>query len=302
MEYREFLENVKAEIKNYLPEEYQEHEVCLHSKYMNGQKLEGIMLLSGGGISPILYLEKFYDDYTKGGSSKEETYASIGQEYQEADLFGKEIPIPDCSHLENYLEQSFLQTVNYERNKSWLQGDPYIVLHDIVFVPYIKISQDAKMRITNSLMTQIDMKKEDLLKYVLENNPKVLQPQFKSIQATLNELMGQQFEEEEYPAMYVLTGKEKKYGASLIANRELMQAIRESLGEDYYILPSSIHETLILPQSNAPSPQELKAMVMEVNRSTVEAEEFLSDNVYKYNESQKAIELAVSDKLRERRR
>lgn len=302
MEYREFLENVRAEIKNYLPEEYQEHEACLHSKYMNGQKLEGIMLLNGGGISPILYLEKFYDDYTKGVSSKEETYVSIAKEYQEADMFAKEIPIPDCNHLENYLEQSFLQAMNYERNKSWLQGEPYILLHDIAFVPYIKISQDAKMRVTDSFITQIDMKKEDLLKYVLENNPKVLQPQFKSIQATLNELTEQPFGEEEYPSMYVLTGKDKKYGASLIANRELMQTIRESLGEDYYILPSSTHEILILPQSKAPDPQELKAMVMEVNRSAVEPEEFLSDNVYKYRESQKAIELAVSNKLRERRR
>ena len=192
--------------------------------------------------------------------------------------------------------------MNYERNKSWLQGEPYVLLHDIAFVPYIKISQDAKMRITDSFITQIDMKKENLLKYVLENNPKVLQPQFKSIQATLNELTEQQFGEEEYPSMYVLTGKEKKYGASLIANRELMQDIRESLGEDYYVLPSSIHETLILPQSKAPSPQELKAMVMEVNRSAVEPEEFLSDNVYKYRESRKEIELAMPEKSRERRR
>lgn len=302
MEYKEFIEEVMEKIKNYLPDKYQDRTVFLESKYQNGIKREGIVISKPGELCPILYLERFYEDYVNGFADKETIYKSIAKEYQEAELFAKEIPIPDSNRLEDYLEQSFFKAMNYEKNKSWLQGEPYILLHDIALVPYIDITDDAKMRITSSYLSQTNIKKEELLKYVLENNARVLKPQFKSMQEILNELSDQKYEEEESPSMYVLTGKEKKCGASLIADAKLMQRIREQIGEDYYVLPSSIHETLILPQSKAPDPTELKEMVMAVNRSEVEPEDFLSDNVYKYKASRKAIELAVPDKSRERRR
>ena len=63
----------------------------------------------------------------------------------------------------------------------------------------------------------------------------------------------------------------------------MMKKIGEIFPEGVYILPSSVHEVLIIPKENAPSPKELGEMVREVNRAEVAREEVLSDRIYEYD-------------------
>ncbi len=79
--------------------------------------------------------------------------------------------------------------------------------------------------------------------------------------------------------MFCLTNKAKMNGASLLLQEDIRKQIGECLGSDYFVIPSSIHEVLILPDNGIFQVPELNAMVQEVNETQVERQEQLSDKV-----------------------
>lgn len=85
------------------------------------------------------------------------------------------------------------------------------------------------------------------------------------------------------PMLYVLTNEKGWDGASMITRKDVMDDIRQQLGEDFVVLPSSRHEVIILPESVAPDVKELEAMVREINASVVSPDDFLSDSVFRYD-------------------
>ena len=97
--------------------------------------------------------------------------------------------------------------------------------------------------------------------------------------------------------MYVLTNDTKVNGAAAILNDDIRQEIAEKVG-DFYMLPSSIHETLIVPKDAGMEFKELEQMVQEVNQTQVAPGERLSDHVYEYDA--KEHELFRSDRAEER--
>ena len=52
------------------------------------------------------------------------------------------------------------------------------------------------------------------------------------------------------------------------------------IGGNFYVIPSSVHECLLVPENSRVSPEELCDMVSEVNRTVVSEDEVLSDSVY----------------------
>ena len=97
--------------------------------------------------------------------------------------------------------------------------------------------------------------------------------------------------------MFVLTNDTKVNGAAAILNDDNRQEIAEKVG-DFYMLPSSIHETLIIPKDAGMEFKELEQMVQEVNQTQVAPGERLSDHVYEYDA--KEHELFRSDRAEER--
>ena len=79
--------------------------------------------------------------------------------------------------------------------------------------------------------------------------------------------------------MFCLTNKAKMNGASLLLQEDIRKQIGECLGSDYFVIPSSVHEVLILPDNGILQVPELNAMVQEVNETQVERQEQLSDKV-----------------------
>ena len=80
-----------------------------------------------------------------------------------------------------------------------------------------------------------------------------------------------------------LTNGDKMNGAGLILQGDLMQQIEEIVGGDFYILPSSCHEVLVIPEAMGMDVKELSAMVQQVNETEVSTEDRLSDHVQHYD-------------------
>ena len=102
--------------------------------------------------------------------------------------------------------------------------------------------------------------------------------------------------------LLVASNEQKHYGANIIADKNMMEKISQVINDDMYILPSSVHELLILPKENAKdlgmTPKALGEMVREVNRTQVEPKERLANHVYEYNRDTK--ELAIVNASREK--
>ena len=69
----------------------------------------------------------------------------------------------------------------------------------------------------------------------------------------------------------------------------ILEKVGQKLGENYYMLPSSIHEVIVVPESNSPVKQDLEEMVREINETQVEEEEVLSDRVYNFSRKENRL-------------
>ena len=98
--------------------------------------------------------------------------------------------------------------------------------------------------------------------------------------------------------MLCLTNSRKQFGASLILHDDILRRAGEVLGSNYFVLPSSIHETILVPDIEGSDAQGLCLMVKEINEGKVEACEQLSDKVQYYDRETGVLENALD---RERR-
>ena len=202
---------------------------------------------------------------------------------------------------------------NAEMNEEYLANKPHTFVEDLAVVYVIDLGGNEaghmSAPITNTLMEQYGITTEELHDIALHNLSES-QIEFKTMRDVLVDMMfpdGIKEDdprafmvppEEENPSMYVLTNAERLNGAAAILDAKTMEDISEKLGGDFIILPSSIHETLILPVNEDMSRQMLESMVQDVNAGQVAPEERLSDHVYMYDSQEK--ELVLADKMEER--
>ena len=118
--------------------------------------------------------------------------------------------------------------------------------------------------------------------------------------AVMAEMMGmpEEMMADMAPPMYVATNQDKVHGAAVMFYTDFMDQAAKELGGDIFILPSSVHEVLILPDDGNMDAQELKEMVTSINASEVSPEDRLTDSVYHYDAQERIFELG--EKFEER--
>lgn len=89
--------------------------------------------------------------------------------------------------------------------------------------------------------------------------------------------------------MYVLSNKSRVDGAACMLYPNLIQDFAEAIQSSFYIIPSSIHELLLLPTRHLEESQEIKSMIREINDTQVSAEEILSYSLYLYDKEERRI-------------
>ena len=92
--------------------------------------------------------------------------------------------------------------------------------------------------------------------------------------------------------MYIATNSMRLNGANVVFYDSLLKTFSELIKSDFYIIPSSIHEVMLVPNSSLEL-KELKEMVYSINRTALMEEEFLSDNVYYYNVNTDSIKIVL---------
>ena len=128
------------------------------------------------------------------------------------------------------------------------------------------------------------------------NTQKLFPSTLNTLYSMLTELMNLRKDTDildDIPEMYIVTNSKKMNGATAIVYKDVLRNFANKLGRNYYILPSSINELILLPDDGYLEPYELKNIVCGVNASEIDADEFLSDSVYYYDREQDVLSVCV---------
>jgi len=244
-------------------------------------------------ISPTIYLEEYYKQFQDGFDMKD-IIASILDVYQEV-KFEHTWQIHTVKDFEIMRSKIVYKLIHAKKNESLLKNMPYIAYLDFAIVFYILFEVDdsgtATIPITHELIQLWDVSVDEVQQCAFCNAPSLLPASFKPMQIVIDELMGTNLSEQEAieDLMFVLTNSLRSFGAACILYDGMLDKISEEIGENFYILPSSIHEMIIVPESNSPSREHLNEMITEVNQTQVDEEEFLSACVYYYDRTTRTL-------------
>ena len=320
MNYEEFKQEVTDRIKDFLPEKYADADVSIQTVVKNNdQKLDGLMVkLEDSNIAPNIYLNQFFEQHEDGRPMDDilQAIADVRTQHEVSHDFD----VSKLTDFDSVKDRITCRLVNAEQNAEYLTDKPHTMVDDLAVTYHIAIGKEESgtmsAPITSRLMEGYGVDVEQLHKIALENMDTLTPATFKSMTETMVDMMlpdmmrSGMSEEEAREAvaamipptpdemMYVLSNSDKLNGAAVLLNDKVMDSITEKLGQDYYILPSSVHEVLIVPKTEQADLKTLENMVREVNATQVAPEERLSDPVYAYDA--KAHELFRADKAEER--
>lgn len=255
----------------------------------NNEVLQSLTIRYGDDpVGVVIYPDQYFEDYKVGVPMTDIVY-NIKNGILTADRPNFALESINREAATSHLKAAI---VGYDKNRDWLQNIPHETVSDMAIFGKWHVSDAASIKITNQMLTLLQMTKEELLQIAKVNT--AAEMDFKSMNEVMKDIMiSNGMDEEMANAMmlesgtvplHVLSTKNATDGAALIADNKILNQIREQLGEDFYILPSSIHEVLILPKSEANGDvQELKEMVTTINGTEVPLQDQLTDNVYEYD-------------------
>ena len=286
MDYQQFIFVVKEKVALSLGEGMS---LQIHTALKNnGRERVGLTIMDKRvNISPTIYLEEFYKQFQNGYTIQNIT-ERILEVYHEV-KYEHTWHVHTVKDFEMMRSKIVYKLIHAKKNEVLLKSMPYIAYLDFAIVFYILIEVDesgtATIPITHELTQLWGVSLDEIQQNAFCNAPTLLPASFKPMQIVINELMGTNCVEGECieDLMFVLTNSLRTFGAACILYDGILDKISEEIGENFYILPSSIHEMIIVPESSSPSRAHLDEMITEVNQTQVDEEEVLSDCVYYYD-------------------
>ena len=296
MEYKEFVEYIKMNA-GYIAGEGGNITIN-HVIKNNGCEMDGLAIMEKGkDIAPTIYLDSFYELYTNGENIKNiiRQIEVIYEQNKNNVTFDVNI----LKHFDTIKDKIVYKVVNYRSNEKLLEQVPHKRILDLAVVFYCLLDNEygrsATALIYNNNLKNWNVTIDDVYKAALKNTPDLLHSKISSMAALFEKcgvnVDGEEVDLKDYvPSdMYVLTNESKLNGAACILYENVLYDFAQKLGADLYILPSSVHEVILLPKLSMFEKDELVNMVKEVNTEGVAADEVLSDHVYEYNRTERLI-------------
>ena len=296
MEYKDFVEYIK-ENAAYIAGEGGKITIN-HVTKNNGREMDGLVIMEKDrDIAPTIYLDSFYEMYIQGENIKKiiRQIETIYRENRDNITFDVNI----LKNFDTIKDKIVYKIVNYKSNEKLLEQVPHKRILDLAVVFYCLLDncggKSATALIYNNNLKNWNVTIDDVYKAALKNTPDLLHSRISSMSALFDKcgvsVDGKEVDLKDYvPSdMYVLTNETKINGAACILYDNVLYDFAQKLGKDLYILPSSIHEVILLPKLPIFEKNELVNMVREVNTEGVAADEILSDNVYEYNRNERLI-------------
>lgn len=290
MNFEEFKTWVKENITSKDWKETSQVEISVVKKN-NGVSKAGLFIRENGqDVSPILYLDDYYTHY-QNGEILENIIRNIRADYDEKVQMAA-VKIPNLQEFENIRGRIIYRLVNYEKNKEILEDCPHIRLYDLA-VTFRWVARIDDVGVSTSLITNKQVKEwgvsvNDLVLAARQNTPRL----FPAKIIDMEEMLAGMVSFILYPSaipMYILTNEQELNGASALLYGDILKDFANKKGSDMYILPSSIHEVIMVPADRIDDPKGLSSMVHEANTTVVSTGDVLSDSVYYYDRKKDQI-------------
>ena len=303
MNYETFKQEFAEDIKEKLYERgYDDIRIIFNNVEKTNQNYEAMSVVpEGSNVGVNFNIENAFANY-----EHTDDYAGVLASATMVIADGLDrAPAIDVSALmdyENMKEKLSVEVISADANADLLANVPHDRMEDlaVVYSFVMESSEDgrASILVTNNLMDRMGVSHEQLRADALENSPEIRPVVIMGMNEVMKEMIGPEVYEmfgipdDAEETMYVATVPDKNSGAGVIAYQDFMDQAAERVGGDFFVLPSSINEILLVPDNGDMTADALRDMVKDVNAKEVSPEERLSDNVYHYDSKDHVFELA----------
>lgn len=296
--------------------EYGEHNVVVKETERikpNDTRVYGLDLRrEGSQCGSLVYIDDLFERYTKG-----EDFDILMDEVTERCISGlvcaapPEVTDPDLS-LENIRSRLTLRLLSVKRNTSYMKDKPYIdVGNGLALIASINcdesVASEWRIAVTDSLLEEIGCDRETLLTAALANTMELEPPVLMKLKDALtSRLEGgrgaynyfqdkcigagrtkkcelKKCDPSQCQDIYILTNKSMFQGAAVLFYPETMKKVAGFLECGFSVIPSSVHEVIIVPDCMILDRFALRSFLVTGNNHFVEAGDILADAIYHYD-------------------
>lgn len=315
MSYEEFILSLKKNLSRYFAEQKEAYKTDTVSSYgVNDTNNDRINIWNEEEKTGISFrLSLLYEQYIENGLDINSVVRWIGDTVKTRAMGNSKAQdilsmVTNWDVIKNRLS---CKLINGEENKDYLQDKPYTYFQDLAVIYKIILERSSEgvssITVTNSMLSACGVSKEELHEAAMENMVRekrsVLIPLWEIAMPYLSEEKREEIER--LPELFaadvlVLTNSDQIDGACEILNPEIQEKIAEKVGGDYFVLPSSVHELIIVAKLYSDMDDvELQENVKMINETCVRPEERLSDNVYEYNAKTKTLMICGAERNKE---
>ncbi len=303
--YSEFTKLLGEILCTWLPEEAH---VDFHETVKNnGVTYQALAILEKSkNVSPNIRLDGYFASYCE-GISIEEIAKEIFHIYELEKE--REIDISHFTDFERAKEHIMFRLVHYEKNKTRLERMPYIRFLDLALVFYFEMdwvhkeNGQASVQIEKEHLAMWGIDEGTLYDLALQNTMRDLPAVHKQMCDVILQIMageGVELDADEIEAfrtenadvhMYVLSNPKSYFGASAMYYPGVLRDIAEVMESDLIVLPSSVHEVILLSANEEDDYNKLNEMIEDINQHQVAEEEVLSEHLYYYDKERDELRI-----------
>lgn len=327
MYYEEFTEDIRERVEDLIQEDVPECIVTVRNVVKNnGVKRKALsFVVKEEKATPTIYLREFYEDYREGRDIDDICEEIIDTYKRGLSRFQNEIDVDDFTNYEKVKDQVFLKLVNQEMNQKLLRDVPWREYLDLAIVYYVAVSTDecsATVLIHTEHLEHWGITEKELYDTAWKNTLEKKKPEILRMKDVIKDMIIERItgstdilaEDVEYDGktkqeveemvneeiekverqkpmdMYILTNDTKTNGAVCMMYPNVLKDFAEDKGFDLFIIPSSIHEVLLVPKK-AGSAKRLNEILNDVNKNSLDSVEILSNKIYSYDRKEDNIKI-----------
>lgn len=309
--YTIFINEITDMVKAMMGEEYT---VRIYKVTKNNSlELDSLVILKKGeNFSPNIYLLPYYEAYMKGTGIK------VLAEGIHTIYMNSRVPVVNEKFSYSFDDiKSFIiyRLVSYDKNRKLLEKIPHILFLDMAITFHCLVRDDddgiGTIRITNEHMQMWEKTLKDIHLLAVNNTHNIFPHNIRSMDEVILGMLKEEYkngkEDDQSDIMldnfldnpdnphehkmYILSNQKGINGATCLLYENVLKEFANRIHSDFFILPSSIHEVILVPYDETISKEALAEMVKDVNLTQVARDEVLSDRVYYYSRQNNAISM-----------
>jgi len=304
MDYQEFKKALNTEFEEQIKQLGLERELGFDKVVKNnGVCMDGIVLKGESNIAPTVYANQLYQEYENGRNVEDIVFDTL--RHLQRDMKIQDLDLERCTEWEFVKENVIFQVIGGEENQDRQGNSPFRKEEDLILTYRVLLEAGEKgmasYLLTNAMQENLGVTEEGLYQAAVSNMPRLLPPVLMNMENVIEEMLSDTVVEKtdsldemlaeikKDDGMYVLSNTQKCFGAAYAFYPEVIDKIAKAFDKDIIVLPSSIHETILVPHMPGADLAEFKAMVTEINETQVSPEEVLANQVYVYDKVEKKL-------------